>query len=393
MSIIDIFKGMSSAEVEKAFNALDDALDSHFSEHGERRRFIQACRKLSYGDIGVIQMLIADSNANIDYQNLALTIENPLRVADAMLMLEGELEKTKSANLLLFFLTLIKRDKVTTALNKARFLPWEHSLLRNKNLPPEFILHLWDHNKNHRYKTEVCYEIIKDIARHKNCPLNVLKELYIVDDVWIRNAIAYNCNIDDALTDLFINSSRMAERERIAKSKYISKEALLSLMRDKYENVSKTAIKQFGKKFPTDVISEKAIDAAVKKRIENPYIKTATQKNKFDVYKDASKGIEYILALKPSQRASVAKVARPEVLAQLAYDKSNIVRRSVAKIAWCSNDVLSAYLSDSDPVVVNNAFLNLANKQPNLIFEELLSREVVDYSYNLLNVYISAKKV
>lgn len=391
MSITDIFEGMSAAEVESAFNALDDALDNYFSEHGERRRFMEACRKLSYGDIGIIQRLMTEANAGLDYQHLAQMIENPLRVADAILMLENELERTKNTNFLLFLLALVKRDKVTTVLNKARFLRWEYSLLRNKNLPPEFIEHIWNNNKNDRYKTDLYYENAKDIAKHKNCPLSVLKELYSVDDLWVRNAIAYHCNIDEVLTDLFLNSSRMAERERIAKSKYVSKEALLSLMCDKYEKVSQEAKKQFGKRYPTEAISKKAIDEAIKKRIVNPYTKPTNPEEKFDAYKDAAKGVEHILTLKPSQRASVAKRARPEVLVHLASDKSNIVRRSVAGNGGCSTEVLSAYLMDSDPVVVNNAFLNLANKQPNLIFEQALSREVVDHSYNLLNVYLGQK--
>ncbi|WP_323816269.1 hypothetical protein [Cellvibrio sp. NN19] len=391
MSIIDTFEGVSSAEIEKAFNSLDNAFDNYFSEHGERRRFMEACRKLSYGDIGIIQKLISESSAILDYQHLADMIENPLRVADAILMLEKELEKTESTTFLLFLLVLVKRDKVTDALNKARFLPWEYSLLRNKKLPPEFIEHLWTHNKSRRYKTDVYFDNVKDIAKHQNCPSHVLRELYSVDDLWIRNAIAYNCNIDEDLTDIFLNSSRMAERERIAKSKYVSKEALLSLMRDKYENVSQTAKKQFGKLYPTEVITEKAIDEAIKKRIANPYIKINESERKFNAYLDAKKGIEHILTLKPSQRASVARVARAEVLAHLAGDKSNIVRRSVAGNGGCTTEVLSSYLMDSDPIVVNNAFLNLANKQPNLIFEQVLSRDVVDHSYNLLNVYLGQK--
>ncbi|WP_145999138.1 hypothetical protein [Oceanicoccus sp. KOV_DT_Chl] len=166
---------MNAAEIEELFGSLDDALDEYFGEHGERRRFIQACRKLSHHDIAIIQNVMTSTDQDTDYDLLADEIENPLRAADAILMLERELEKTEEEGLLKFLLAIVKRDKVSTKLSRARFFDWEHPLLVNENTPTEFIEFLWDENCNGKYKQLENYEMIREVARHPSCSTRILK--------------------------------------------------------------------------------------------------------------------------------------------------------------------------------------------------------------------------
>lgn len=392
MSILDLFRGMNATEIEELFGSFDDALDEYFGEHGERRRFIQACRKLSLDDVAIIQSVMTSTDQGMDYDLLADDIENPLRAADAILMLESELEKTKEEGFLKFLLVLVKRDKVSTKLNRGRFFEWEYPLLENKNTPAEFIEYLWDENSKGKYKKLDNYEMLRDVARHPSCSTRILKELLKVDDdSAVRRAIARHPNIDDELTDFFLNSSRVSEREELVRSKFISEEALLSLMRDKFDRISSVARKQFKKRFPDKRVTDKAIEAAVKKRIEKPYVKPAKPVRKFCKYEDGRMGIDHIKSLKPSQRAAVISTTSADIVEALVDDPSKVVHREVAASRYCPEYALKNYLKEPDMVLVNKALQTLTSLNHEVSFEKYLSEDVVSDSYELLNFYINEK--
>ena len=398
MSILDIFKGLSGAEIKELFQALDDAFDAEFSEQGERRRFMEACRKLDYDDIQIFQSIKDGEDLSESSESLALKLKDPLRVAAAILMLETDLRETTDTNFLSFLLSVVKRDKVLKALNKARFLDWEDPLFENKNLPAEFIEFLWESNKSDRYKDVERFETLRTIAKHPNCPLSTLKELYFFDqasefedDAVLRSAIARNRNIDDELINLFINSTRKPERIELTKSMYIPQEALLSLMRDQYDEISDRARKQFAKRFPEVAVSDALIDEAIAKRVINPYKKPKTAKRKFDRYEDSRMGLEHIKSLTPSQRAAVINVVDKDVLFSLLDDSNKTVKRAIALRKVIPDEKLREYIADKDMVVASNAFKTISNKDPNVSFEDVFTQDRVSDSYELLNRYLNDK--
>ncbi|WP_196141047.1 hypothetical protein [Aliikangiella sp. G2MR2-5] len=385
MSDMEIFSESTIAEMEEMFNTLDD----YFSEHGERRRFMQACRKLSYEDVNIIQIVMNSPEEKLDISSLAEDVANPSRVANAILMLGETLRKTKDTCLLLFLLALVKKDKVAEALKRARVFSWEYELLENRKLPSEFVEYLWKSNRESSTKSFDGYLWSRMVAKNPNCPLSVLNELYKEDDSTLRGIIARHPRIDEDLINAFLNSSRVAEREQIAISKHVSQDVLLSLMRDKYEKVVKLAKRQFNKRFPDAKITDKDIDKAIEARIKQPYVKPKESKRKFDMYVDARMGVEHILTLKSGQRASVAKIADEKLIKELVADKSVAVRRVVASNLNCARKVLLEYLQESDLELRNNALLNLFQKDSQLIFEEIAPENMVSEFYEILNNYLN----
>jgi hypothetical protein len=233
MSIFDTFKRMSASEIEKTFESLDEGFNEYFGEHGQRRRFMEACNKLSYNDLRITQKILKGEVSSEKMQLLTKGIESPTRVADALLMLEEELEVTTDADIFIFLLNIVQSKNVLTTLNRTRFLFWEEPLLENKHLPSEFIEFLWESNKNKRYKDYEQIDLVRTISKHPNCPINVLNGLYNVDDLSTRKAVSRHANIDNDLVNVFLKSKRMSDRQNIANSNYVCKEALLSLMIDK----------------------------------------------------------------------------------------------------------------------------------------------------------------
>jgi hypothetical protein len=391
MSILDLFKGMTSIEVEELFSSLDDELDEYFSEHRERRRFMQACRKLSNEDVAIIQRVMSSKDQYIDYVILAKKVESPLIAANAILMLEVELKKTKDLGFLNFLLALIKEDQVVAKLNSGSLFDWEEPLVMNKSISTEFLEFIWDANKESKYYKQGCHDTVRGITRHPQCSTRMLKELLIFEDPSLRGTIARHANIDDELTNIFLNSKRVAEREEIVYSKYISAEAILSLMRDKFYRVAEAAKMQFEKRFPEKEISEVAISTAIENRIETPYVKPNKPIRKFCKFEDGRMGIEHLKTLKPNQKAAVISCASADVVEFLAQDSSKIVRRAVAESRHCPLDTLKNYVNEPDIVLANNAFQTLTSLQPAISCEEIFSSEVIKESYELLNTFINKK--
>ena len=392
MSIVDIFKGMTASEIEEMFNSLDDAFDEYFGSHGQRRRFMEACRHLSNHDMATVHSVMNGSDDADDPASLAQDIEDPARVVDALLMLEDDLQETKDTNLLLFLLALLQRDKVAKKIERARAMDWEYPLLENKKTPAEFIQFLWDLLKKGRYGNLEWYESPRTVARHPNCPLPVLREMAKSDDAPLRLAVARHRNIDDKLINRFLNSTRKPEREQIAKSRHVPAEALMSLMRDQHDSVKRIAGRQFAKRFPDIEVTKEAIEAAVAARIDNPYVAPENPTPKFNKYAFHQTSIEEILSLKPAQRASAVDVVRDvEILLALADDRSAPVRRAVAGKGHLPEETLEGFLTDSDFIVVSKALQNLARKRPEASFEDLAPAAVVEESHALLNTYVNEK--
>lgn len=399
MSIKDGFKEEAGSEMEVLFQELDDTLDEYFSERGERRRFMGACRRLSYQDLSIIERALSGADISDSYAGLALKLEAPIRSANAILMLETYLKKTKNINCLQFLLSVIKRDKVVKALNRLRFLSWEIPLLGNKKLPGEFIDFLWASNKNEAYKHVLSYDTLRVISKLPNCPVNVLKDLYHFyedsdydDDSVIRGAIARHRNIDDDLINRYINSNRKSERVELARSKYIPQEALLSLMKDKYDEVSDLAKEQFFKRFPDITITNALIDQAISKRVKNPYKKPTSPKRVFDKYEDAKMGVAHIKSLNPSQRAAVIGLVDEETFFELINDSSKAVKRAIALSRLTPIDKLREYVQEQDLCIASNAFQAICDRESSVAFEDVFQSKGIEESYELLNKFLNDKK-
>lgn len=396
MSIIDILKGKTSSEIIKEFEVADDVFDEYLGEHGQRKRFVKACNKLSNNDLNIIQTALKDSSFSEENQTLTNEINSPSRVADAILMLEEELETTHNMNILMLLLKAVKYNKVLISLNRARFLYWEEPLLDNNHLPAEFIEFLWESNKNKRYKDKDLIDIVRVISKHPNCPITVLKDLFNVNDSSVRKAVAKHPNIDESLTNIYINSKRMSDREQIANSKYVSEEVLLSLMNDEHDKVIDMAKKQFKKRFPKKRVTKEAIKRAVSERSIKAFKKRTKPKRKFDALHDGRMGVEHVISLNPSQRTSVVKSGsltkkETNIIEALTNDKSISVRREVAAHYLCPAEILKEYLNDSDFIIVTNAICEITRREPDTIFEDLVNNKEVDFSYVLLNTHINDK--
>ena len=378
-------------DLESIAAELDKLIDEQFGEQAERRRFIKQSRKLSSKDQHLIHSVLTESISFEELQERCQSIDDPIRIGHTLLLLETEIRKTKNKILLTLLCEIFEEPKFISTMSKVRYSYWEMDVLENRHLPERCIRSIWNHNREEFLQIQEYNLPARSLVRTNNCPSDILQEALSIKDPSVRGYIARHSNINDEIIHFFVNSQRKSERMEFARSRFAPSEALLSLMQDKFDDVINAAKRNIKKRYPDIEITKIAIDRAVKQWVEKPYVKPANQKRKFDMYTDARMGVDHALSLKPSQRASVAKIADEDVLVALSDDKSISVRRSVAARSNCPAEILNRYLKESDLKLVNNALLSLARKSPEVTFEELVSKEVVESSYTILNACLNEK--
>lgn len=370
-----------SLEELAALEALFVQMDSYFSESGERRRFMHTANGLSESDLYLLQAVLGGKLKHEAALAGAAVAQSPLRIANALLELETTVKKSKDRVLLDFIFALLQSKKVAKGLNRVWFFPWELSLVLNKNLTAEQVRFIWL-NKKETYAKELVPSSARTLVRHPNCPSDVLEELLPVDDGMLRKSIAMHPNTSAKIIHFFLNSQRKPERLNLAMSRHASCDVLLSLLQDKYDEISRAAKKNLAKRFPTQEINDATIKAAIEKNIVKPFVKPATPKVPFDPWAAAGAGKESVLALDSGQRKRVADAScDPELLALLALDSSKAVRRAVAKKQDTGQEVLTALAQDLDTETSNNALRTISKLCPTVIAEELLSEQALDAAY------------
>ncbi len=322
-------------------------MDKYFSESGERRRFMHSANGLAEDDLYLLQTVLKGKLTAEAALAGAAAAQSPLRLANALLELETTVKKSKDRVLLDFIFALLQSKKVPKGLSRVWFFPWELALVLNKNLTAEQVRFIWL-NKKDDYAKELVPSSIRVLVKHPNCPPDVLEELLLCDDAIVRRIIAMHPKTSAKITHFFLNSQRKPERLNVAMSRHASSDVLLSLLQDKYDEISRAAKKNLAKRFPEQEISDAIIKAAIEKNIVKPFVKPAIPKIPFDPWAAASSGHESVLALESAQR----------MLATLARD--------------------------SDHETSNNALKTLSKLSPAVIAEELLDADVLDTAYRTI---------
>lgn len=364
-----------------ALETLFQGMDSYFSESGERRRFMHTANALIDSDLQLLQAVLAGKLTREAAREGAAQAHSPLRIANALLELETTVRKSKDLVLLDFIFTLLQSKKVVTGLNRAWFFPWEKALVLNKQLSADQLRFVWMNRKAH-YAKELVPDSVRLLAKHTRCPPDVLEAVLPIDDARLRKIIAMHPNTSAELTRFFLNSPRKPERLNLAMSRYASSDVLLSLLRDKHDEVSRAAKKNLTQRFAGLQTTDTAIDAAIATHIAKPYVKPANPKPEFNPWKAAQASHDKILAMDGGQRKRVADATTDAALLRLlATDSSKAVRRAVAKRGWCDLEVLQVLAKDPDTETSNNALRVIFKNTPNAIAEDLLSAEAVDAAH------------
>lgn len=378
-----------SPEELAALEALFKGMDAHFSESGERRRFMQSASGLNQSDQILLQSVLAGKLAHDAALAGAAAAHSPLRLANALLELETKVRKSKDKVLLDFIFALLQSGRVAEGLNRTWFFAWELSLVLNKQLTPEQVRFIWLSRKDH-YAKELVPDSARVLAKHPQCPPDVLEALLPVDDAMLRKTIAMHPNASAEITRFFLNSPRKPERLNLALSRHAASETLLSLLRDKHDEVSLASKKNLAQRFPALQVTDGAIQAAIEKNIAKPHAKPAAPKAAFDPRAATKAGPESVLALDSAQRKRVADASTdPELLRLLAADSSKAVRRAVARKTSTAPDVLQALARDPDTETSNNAVRTIVWSSPDATAEDLLSPEALDAAHRDLAQHVA----
>jgi len=378
-----------SLEELAALEALFTGMDGYFSESGERRRFMHSANDLSESDLYLLQAVLGGKLTLEAARAGAASAQSPLRIANALLELETTVKKSKDRVLLDFIFALLQLKKVAKGLSRVWFFPWELALVLNKNLTAEQVRFIWL-NKKEYYAKELVPSSARVLVKHPNCPPDVLEELLPCDDAMLRKSIAMHQNTSAKITHFFLNSQRKPERLNLAMSRHASSDVLLSLLEDKYDEISRTAKKNLVKRFPAQEINDAAIKAAIENNIAKPFAKPVAPKAPFNPWEAAQAGNESILAMDSGQRKRVADATSdPELLRLLAMDSSKAVRRTVAKKGSAELEVLTALVKDPDTETSNSALRTISRMFPDAIAEELLSAEALDAAYREIALHVA----
>ncbi|WP_137972041.1 hypothetical protein [Pseudomonas sp. F(2018)] len=258
-----------SLEAIAALEGLFKAMDSLFSESGERQQFMLAANELSQSDLHLLQSVLGGKLTSQEAQAGSESADNALRIANALFQLETTIKKIKDRTLLHFIFSLLKSEKVVKGLNRTWFFPWELPLILNKNLTAEQVRFIWLRKKED-YIKEPVPSSMRVLVKHPQCPPDVLEALLAYDDGMLRKSIALHKNISTEIAHFFLNSQRKPERLNLSLSRYATSETLLSLLDDKYDEIIKSARKNLTKRFPEMEITDEAIQKAIRKNIVKP---------------------------------------------------------------------------------------------------------------------------
>lgn len=372
-----------------ALEAMFRGADAYFSESGERRRFMQTASGLNESDQHLLQAVLGGKLAHEAALAGAATAHSPLRIANALLELETKVKKSKDRILLDFIFALLQSKRVAEGLSRVWFFPWELSLVLNKQLTAEQVRFIWLNRKDH-YAKELVPDSARVLAKHPQCPPDVLEALLPVDDAMLRKILAMHANTSAEITRFFLNSPRKPERLNLALSRHAGSDVLLSLLRDKHDEVSRAAKKNLAQRFPALQVTDAAIEAAVEQHIAKPYIKPAVPKPVFDPWAAAKAGHDSVLALDSTQRKRVVSATDdPELSRLLAADRSTAVRREVAKRGRVELEVLKTLAQDSDTETADLALDRIVRNFTHIPVEDVLGAEALDTAYREIAQHVA----
>jgi hypothetical protein len=386
---VSTIESAPSLEAIAALEGLFKAMDSLFSESGERQQFMLAANELSQSDLHLLQSVLGGKLTSQEAQAGSESADNALRIANALFQLETTIKKSKDRTLLHFIFSLLKSEKVVKGLNRTWFFPWELPLILNKNLTAEQVRFIWLRKKED-YIKEPVPSSMRVLVKHPQCPPDVLEALLAYDDGMLRKSIALHKNISTEIAHFFLNSQRKPERLNLSLSRYATSETLLSLLDDKYDEIIKSARKNLTKRFPEMEITDEAIQKAIRKNIVKPFVRPTASKPVFNPIEAETAGVAGILAMSSEQRKRIADSSSdPQILALLAQDSSKAVRRAVAKKGFAGQEVLRALAKDSDTETSNNALKVISRINPDIRAEELLSTQTLDAAYRQIALHVS----
>ena len=386
MGIIDDLAGCD-------VKALFDELDEIFSEAGERRAFIAECRKLDNDDLALLQSVLSQSISRDDMLEEIESVTDPLSVADTLLFLHTELAETSSTLLLEFLFALVAKPGVYDDLDKEGETYWETIVFDNPILTGEQISFIWK-KKGKSYLKDSDPFIVELIALHPECPLDVLEDLLDYDTRTVQSAIGRNKNISPEIIRKYLNSPRKPDRKALAGNQHVPAEILMSLMGDRYEDIVKSARRNYAKRFKGQPLSKEAIASAIEKNVDKPHVEPKPEKKAvFDPYQAEQLGLEHVVSLpQATQRKKVAEWTQDAgIVAALAGDKSVAVRRAVAAKGQCPEEKLRDLVRDKDLQTSNNAFRSLANRHPGSAAEDLFDDDTLTETYEYINYHVNEK--
>lgn len=369
--------------------ALFDELDEIFSESGERRNFMADCQELPDDDLVLLQRVLGQDISRDEMLSQIESVKEPARVVDTILNLVTELEKTNNRLLLELIFELAGKPGVYEKLDPGDESFWEAILLVNPHLTGDQIHFFWERKKKAWLKMIDSYMNYL-LSTNPGCPVNVLEDLLDYDDRSVRSAIARHPNISPEIIRIYLNSPRKPDRKALAGNQHVSAEVLMSLMDDKYQDIVKSAKRNFLKRFPADSLTNEAIAVAIEKNVDMPQAKPKKLKKVFDPREVEELGPEYVASLKdPKERKKVAEwTADQQILEALSHDKSVGVRRVVAARFRCA-DTLKELIKDGDLQTSNMAIKSFAKSFPDCAIEDLLEEPVLNEVYENINYHVN----
>jgi len=372
--------------------ALFDELEEMFSESAERRLFMEDSQKLSNHDLVLLQSVLSRKVSREEMLQRIESIDEPARVIRTIWNLTTELLETDNRLLLELIFKFLEQPAVYNELDPDGDAYFGSIVLSNPNLTGEQINLLWQRYRTAWLRMDEPY-YIQEIVTNPECPVTILEELLDYDDRLVKSAIARNKNISPKIVHIYLNSPRKPDRKALAGNMHVRAEVLMSLMGDRYEDIIKSAKRNYLKRFPADSLSDEAIAAAIAKNIDKAHAKTRKPKKAkevFDPYEAERLGAEYVVSLRdPKDRKKVAESTfDAEIFDSLARDSSVIVRRVVASRHQCL-ETLRSLIEDKDLQTSNNAFKNLASRQDDYAAEELLTRSSLDAAYAYINHHVN----
>ena len=384
MGIIEDFAGVD-------LQALFDELDEIFSEPGERRRFMASCSTLDAGDLGILQSILGGQLSIDEMPEASSSTKQPVQLLESLFNLTTELEETKNLVLLAFVFKLLEMPGVFDQVDTDGQSLWIAFLAANPALTGDQLQFIWSERKKACLADEEGSYLLEVIADNPEAPASVLEDLLDYDDRSVQSAIARNKNVTPAIIHKYLNSPRKPDRKALAGNQHVDAEVLMSLMADKYEDIVKSAKRNYTKRFSAADLTEEAIAAAVAKHIEKPYVAPKEPKKAFDPHDAESRGLDYVVKLSVAgQRKKVAENTRdPELLEALARDRSAVVRRVVAGNWKCPAEMLGELIHDKDLQTSNIAFLCLLNSNESLTAEDVLSEEELSEARASINHFLA----
>ena len=242
--------------------------DFEVSKKNENNKFKNACERLNNVEIKLLGRVFQET---IEEDDLSELLEkgslNKQMMAHALHYLYTQFTKTNNQLLLRLAIDVSSDPNNLEALRDTHIF-WEEAMLKNKNLTSNHIQLLWDILKLSYidFKKDAWGSPVRDYAKLRNCPCNVLIDLLEYDDNVVRKNVAYHNNSTDVIHKFFLQSKRKSERMLLAGSRSSSQQILLYLMKDKLKDIKSVARENFKFRFPKDypLIKPSSISRAVK---------------------------------------------------------------------------------------------------------------------------------